>query len=1320
MILIVSRRRMVIDGEGEDGDILPLDRVSETEWKFDGSIELVEDEELLRMILHLDVIDGTKYQLATIDLTRTELQLLYTQLDGEKWTKEFKTGNGGLLEISFSIAIVTAEDESHSSNHNKRMLEEFLQVMRRFPDNEPMGNAAFFKRMGIDYGKRFDKSSSQTDIDNAITSFTKALQLSSEDDADFVEYLYDVGRSHLRRYRGFGISQDLEEAITMLRRAVDITLEGDSQLPERLHDFGLSLLTLFETTGNVAQVNESIIFLEKSVQLTSEDVDQLPKRLNSLGSSYFRRFQRCGNLDDIQNAILAQKKALAVSSLAEEHTPSFLTNLATYLASRFEHRGDVIDLTESIALHRRTVNLTPDSHKNKDGRLNNLALALLALFRNNGVVSDIDEAITIQRNLTHRAASIGAKKAGRLSNLGNSYRCRFEELGQLSDIDEAISLHMQALELESDTYQSIFRILYNLSCAMVSRFGHTGDIKDIEEAITVQRRGIGLMPEYHPDYPRRLSSLGTSFLCRFEYFGELHDIEEAISVQQKGINLIPDGHPDMSGSLEGLANSFLRRFERFGDISDLEEALSIQRIAVDLIPVNHKSLPGVLIPLGNLLRSRFDQLGELAAIDEAITLLRKSVQLTPENDLNLSYALQSLSASIFVRGKQSGHLADVEEAIIKQQMAIDITPDAHTDLSGRLEDLGEFLRYRFEQWGELGDIDRAIILQSRALPLLPDEHSGRSEALTNLADSFISRFHRKKDLTDLRMGLVHYKTASMLGTGPPSMRIQSARKWASLSHSFEPSQALDAYKTAIELLPQVAWLGQTIHNRHTQLINVSNLSNEAAAEAFSAGEYNTALEWLEQGRSIIWKQLNNLRTPVDDLRKVNPDLAADVTRISTALDHAGSRGANYEKSRTLPQKISAQDKIIAHRKLASDWMLCLEKIRNIEGFENFLLPMKSSQILKSIPPFGTVVIINVNIHRCDALALRSGRDDPLHIPLESFSWSKADALRQQLNSCLSSHGARSREVRAGRLMASHSVNAKITDILACLWHCVVKPILNALEIKPSNNPPRIWWCATGPLAFLPIHASGIYDKEAISSSVISDFVISSYTPTVGSLIEKAENILVSRDVTYDGLLAICQANSLDLPPIPSTIKEIQCIKSLCLASDMNATFLEETEATVDLVLNEMEHNSWIHLACHAVQNIEDPTKSAFYLHDGQLELATIIKKSLLSANFAFLSACQTGTGDEKLSEEAIHLAAGMLTAGYRSVVATMWSISDEHAPLVAREFYSKLISMRKEGKGLDSSDAAYALQHSIKLLRESLGDSEGSFLSWVPYIHLGL
>src|SRR5690242_8115614 len=76
-------------------------------------------------------------------------------------------------------------------------------------------------------------------------------------------------------------------------------------------------------------------------------------------------------------------------------------------------------------------------------------------------------------------------------------------------------------------------------------------------------------------------------------------------------------------------------------------------------------------------------------------------------------------------------------------------------------------------------------------------------------------------------------------------------------------------------------------------------------------------------------------------------------------------------------------------------------------------------------------------------------------------------------------------------------------------------------------------------------------------------------------------------------------------------------------------------------------------------------------------LKTIIQNDLQHLELAFLSACQTraSSGDEKLSEEAVHLAAGVSTAGYRGVVATMWSISDRYAPEIAQGFYQTMIGL---------------------------------------------
>ena len=155
----------------------------------------------------------------------------------------------------------------------------------------------------------------------------------------------------------------------------------------------------------------------------------------------------------------------------------------------------------------------------------------------------------------------------------------------------------------------------------------------------------------------------------------------------------------------------------------------------------------------------------------------------------------------------------------------------------------------------------------------------------------------------------------------------------------------------------------------------------------------------------------------------------------------------------------------------------------------------------------------------------------------------------------------------------------------------------------------------------------------------------------------------------------------------------------------------------------MKVHKSIHLACHGVQDTSQPLRSGFVMRDGRLELSDVIKIQNMHADLAFLSACQTSTGDEQLSEEAVHLAGGMLAAGYRGVVATMWTINDERAVEIAKDFYNNLLSYGPESgklEGLMSARAAYALHYASERMRERLGDSEDALHAWVPYVHFGI
>jgi len=250
--------------------------------------------------------------------------------------------------------------------------------------------------------------------------------------------------------------------------------------------------------------------------------------------------------------------------------------------------------------------------------------------------------------------------------------------------------------------------------------------------------------------------------------------------------------------------------------------------------------------------------------------------------------------------------------------------------------------------------------------------------------------------------------------------------------------------------------------------------------------------------------------------------------------------------------------------------------------------------------------------------------------------------------------------------------------------------------------------------FLPIHAAGFYDTQhSRPGHKVSDFVISSYVPTLSILVPSSNPITVPGGDLR--LLAVRQPPSDGLSRLPGVNTELEHIGAVIRDSpSARATLVESSVGTVEEVQALMKEADWVHFACHGIQDAANPIESGLCLADGRrLKVSDIIALSHPCGGLAFLSACQTATGDEGLSDEAIHIAAGMLFAGYGGVVGTMWTISDKLAPRVARDVYGQLF---RNGTRPDYREAARALHEAVGHLR----DSNVSFVDWLPFIHVGL
>jgi len=198
------------------------------------------------------------------------------------------------------------------------------------------------------------------------------------------------------------------------------------------------------------------------------------------------------------------------------------------------------------------------------------------------------------------------------------------------------------------------------------------------------------------------------------------------------------------------------------------------------------------------------------------------------------------------------------------------------------------------------------------------------------------------------------------------------------------------------------------------------------------------------------------------------------------------------------------------------------------------------------------------------------------------------------------------------------------------------------DLQKSDSLPRLHWCPTGPFAFLPMHAAGMY-FEGQDEECISEYVVSSYTPTISALLSSSTPTTNSFK-----MMAVIQPDTPGQRPLPGTINEVCKIEAHVSSKDL----VQLVCGSVEEVVSHLPEVSIAHFACHGQQNTRNPFDSALLLQNGQLKVSQIMQQSMPNASLAFLS--ETAMGHENLPDEAIHLGAALLFAGFHGVVATMW------------------------------------------------------------------
>ncbi|KAJ7258274.1 CHAT domain-containing protein [Mycena rebaudengoi] len=1045
------------------------------------------------------------------------------------------------------------------------------------------------------------------------------------------------------------------------------------------------------TSASDEDENEDITSLREALEMHAPSDPNWGMALNDLANALFSRFE--------------QDERCWKSMLHLILTGAVLNNLGYAVIRRFEQRGDPKDIEEAITLHREALELRAAPHSDRGTSLNNLANGVQLQFMQRGDPKDIDEAIMLHREALELRAAPHPNRGSSLNNLANAVQTCFEQCGDPKDIDEATMLYREALEIRAAPHPNRGMSLNNLANAVQKRFEQWGNPKDIDEAIMLHREALELHAAPHPNRGMFLINLANAAQTRFQQRSDPKDIDGAIMLLREALELHAAPHPNRGMSLNNLASAVKIRFEQCGDPKDIDEAITLHREALEIRAVLHPYRGMSLNNLANAVQTRFEQ-------------CERPWRSCPAPQPNRGSSLNNLANAVQTRSEQGDDPKDIDEAIMLRREALEIYASPHPNRGSSLNNLANAVQTRFGQCGESKDIDEAIMLHREALEIRAEPHLDRGSSLNNLANAVNIRFERCGDPKDIGEAIVLHRQASIYIHSSALNRFSDSRQWIRTATRHGHGSSLDAYHTAISLLPQLAAFSLDPKSRQQMLAreDIVSLSSAAATCAIGLKQNNRAVELLEASRSIFWAQVLHLRTPVDKLEDVKPELATRLRHLSQQLEKASFRDTSWNISKDTQRQLRSIEAVASRcRQLNEAWDETVSAVREVPGLEDFLQP-KSIASLQQAAVSGPIIILLANDSTCSALIHYA--DLPRALSDRTFN----------VNDFLTDHGhgdnSNHQSELESRLFGTQEdrINMSPNDIfhrvLADIWETIVKPVFEALNLKKSDNPSRLWWCPTGPFAFVPIHAAGIYNTD--ETNCVSDYVISSNTPTLATLLDPP-----AHNPTFFKMTAVIEPNAPKCDSLPGTELELEKIQSKVPSQWL--TPLESS--TRDTVLHHLHNSSVIHFACHGTQDFENPLNSGLILSDGRLDMAGIMRIPVHddphtinnSLKLAFLSACETAKGEAKTPDEAMHLAASLLFAGFGGVIATMWRMNDEDGPKIADTFYEYLFKdcspYSVPPRLPDLRKAAKALHLAVKVLSKEPGMT---FERWVPFVHYGL
>ena len=1007
-------------------------------------------------------------------------------------------------------------------------------------------------------------------------------------------------------------------------------------------------------------------------------------RLIEEASSARTHFERTRDAEALERALKFGRKAVSLKGLPLDDRLQALRQLAVNLASLFAATRSVAALDEARALLGEAESLLsagnadPATHPQLPKLLTNICAVHAQRYQQLGELDDLEAAIAAGRRGLQLSQMGSESQAFQLSNLGGLLRSWWQATGERSALEDSIRYGSAVEQAADSSFAQRAMMIATLAGSLLERFRLDGEDADLDSAINAARRAADAATMIAEKVSSEVLLAG-GLQMRYQLRGDMRDLGAAVELHRSTLAQVDEGYPEYGMLQSGLAVCLRARYERLRSMSDLDAALQASREAVRTAGAQFRGQCVLELALNlRFAARRCASAGHdneaLVSLNEALALLRVSIDTPAGHSMTLADDLTALGNLLVTRYELAGDPEDWRHALAAHERALEHAQVADQQAVVALINIGMCLL-------EAPDTERGRSAE-RAAGLF-EQARGRSvpgstvwaQATLNLIGSIARSPPKQLDrAAALEKELYAHPLIS------PRLRAMGAMSIAQLLAEQDIDQAAQRYAAAVGLITQAAWQGADAGSRQANLLSFQGLARDAAATEIARNNPARALELLEQGRSVLWAQKLNFQADDGALRAADPQLAQRLRDIAAALEHQFTPDSD---PRAIDRRLALTD----------EWDELVRRARQLDGMEGFLEAPNADTLVRAAAD-GPLIIVNISRWRCDLLVLQ---DDTVRAVPLSVTASEVDVQVKAYLRAMRGLGPRS------------NLDAALVDVLGWLWNRIAQPALAEIgAVAEPSALPRIWWCPTGPLTLLPLHAAGRHNRSRES---VMDHVVSSYTPTIRALLAAREKTALNgRHACEPGLARMLLVAVDDAPDWPklSLAAERDAVRARFSG---NLTLLQSDGAMHASVLRALADHRWVHFACHGDQNLAQPAEGGLILHDDVLSVATV-GDTRLSGDFAYLSACKTATGGMALDDEAVTLAAALLCAGYSQIIGTLWLVPNDVAAEVAEHVYDPLL---RDGT-FAYRDAPFALHAAVDAQRHS----GRTLRDWASFIHVGI